>query len=245
MSFGYFVVESKRALRSPRYLVFTIGMPTILFFIYINVFPNNVPGTHIPYAAYLVPTLAALGAYMAAMASAAHTAVERSTGWQRQLRLTPLTTMAYLSTKVLVAMLQSIVPIAVICLLGLLVKHVQLSASAWTQIILGTWLAALPFALLGLVIGQIATARNLPTFTSGLITVMSLLGGLLIPVASFPQWMVDVAKALPTYWIGEIGRRSVEGNIEIRNAVLVLAAWGAAAALVVAWRYQRAAERVV
>jgi ABC-2 type transport system permease protein len=152
--------------------------------------------------------------------------------------------MAYLTTKVLIAMLVSFTPIAVICLLGLLVKNVDLSATAWTQIVVGTWLATLPFALLGLVVGQIATAQNLPTFTNGLLTLMSLLGGLLIPIAIFPHWMVNLAKALPTYWIGEIGRGPLEGNTEVGTAVLVLAAWSVAAALLVAWRYQRGAERV-
>lgn len=244
MSLGYFVLESRRALRNPRYLLFTVGMPTLLYFIYLNIFPKVVPDTEVPFAAYLVPTLAALGAYMAAVASSAQTAVERSVGWQRQLRLTPLTTTAYLTTKVLIAMLVSLTPIAVISLIGLLVKQVDLSASAWTQIVVGTWLATLPFALLGLVVGQVATARNLPTFTNGLLTLTSLLGGLLIPIAIFPEWMVTMAKILPTYWIGEIGRGALGANADLLSAALVLAAWSVVAAVVVAWRYQRSAERV-
>lgn len=244
MKFGYLALEGKRSLRNPRYLIFTVGMPTILFFIYVNIFPGNIEGTDKPFSAYLVPTLAALGAFFAALASTAGTAVERSTGWQRQLRLTPLSTFEYLATKVLIAMFISISPIAVICLLGRFVEGVQFSAADWTQIVLGIWLATLPFALIGLVVGQFVSAQNLPTAVNGILTLTSLLGGLLIPIAVFPDWMRNMAKALPTYWIGEIGRGPLFGNTEFGMAIIVLAAWSVAAGALVVWRYQRGAERV-
>jgi ABC-2 type transport system permease protein len=244
MKFGYLALECRRALRNPRYLIFTVGMPTILFFIYVNIFPGTLEDSDVPFAAYLVPTLAALGAFFAAVASTAQTAVERATGWQRQLRLTPLSTVTYLTTKVVIAMLVSITPIVVICLLGRLVKDVQFAAADWTQIVLGTWLATLPFALLGLVVGQFVSAQNLPTAVNGILTLSSLLGGLLIPIAIFPDWMRTMAKVLPTYWIGEIGRGPLFGNTEFGMAVIVLAAWSVVAAALVAWRYQRATERV-
>jgi len=244
MKLGYLGLEARRALRNPRYLLFTVGMPAALFFIYVNIFPGTVRGTNVPYAAYLVPTLAALGAYMAAMASAAQTAVERATGWQRQLRLTPLGPLSYLVTKVLIAMIVAVTPILVVGLLGRFAKDVQLSGTAWLQLGLGIWLATLPFALLGLLIGQVATVRNLPTFTNGLVTLLALLGGLFIPIATFPHSMVTIAKTLPTYWIGEIGRGAVIGDPDFVTAAAVLGGYSIVAAALVAWLYQRNTQRV-
>jgi ABC-2 type transport system permease protein len=240
---GYLALETRRGLRNPRFLLFTIVLPAMLYLVYVSIFPGTVPGSGLPFASYHLATLGALGSFMAATASTAQTAVERSTGWQRQLRLTPLTTASYLSTKVAVAMTVSIAPIVVIATIARLARDVQLSAGAWVQVVLGIWLATLPFALFGLVLGQFADARNLPAYLNGTLMIMALLGGLFVPVMSFPAWLATLAKALPTYWIGEIGRSAMTGNSQLAPAVAALGCWAVAAGGVVVWRYQRGTER--
>jgi ABC-2 type transport system permease protein len=140
-------------------------------------------------------------------------------------------------------MIVAISPILVVSLIGRIAKGVQLPAHAWVQIGLGIWLATLPFALLGLLIGQLADAQNLPAYLNGTLMMMALLGGLFIPIVSFPDWMVRLAKVLPTYWIGEIGRGALTGNTQFAAAVAVLAGWTVGLAALVAWRYQRATGR--
>lgn len=243
MNLGYLALETRRGLRNPRFVLFTIVLPAVLYLVYVNIFPGTVPGSGVPFASYHLATLGALGSFMAATASTAQTAVERCTGWQRQLRLTPLTTTSYLVTKVAVAMTVSIAPILVISAIARLARGVQLSAGAWLQVVLGIWLATLPFALFGLVLGQFADARNLPAYLNGTLMIMALLGGLFIPVMSFPAWMVTLAKTLPTYWIGEIGRSALAGGSHLGPAVLALGCWAVAAGAVVVWRYQRGTER--
>src|SRR5262249_44126346 len=130
MNLGYLALESRRGLRNPRYQMFTMVLPTTLYLIYVTIFPGHVPGSTVPFATYYMAMLVALGSFMAATASTAQTAVERSIGWQRQLRLTPLSTTAYVTTKVAVGMIVAIAPILLISLLGRLVKGVHLSAGA-------------------------------------------------------------------------------------------------------------------
>lgn len=243
MNLGYLMLEAKRGLRHPRYLTFTIVLPCTLYLIYINIFPGQVPGTTMPYATYHVTMLAALGSVMAATASTAQTAVEKSIGWQRQLRLTPLSTPSYLMTKTSVSMIVSLTPILVLAAFGRVVSGVQMSATAWTQVVFGTWLATLPFALLGLLIGQLATPQTMPAYLNGTQMLMSLLGGLFFPTVSFPGWMLALAKSLPSYWIGEISRGALTGSTPFLPAIAVLGSWIVGISFLITLLHRRAVGR--
>lgn len=88
-----------------------------------------------------------------------------------------------------------------------------------------TWLALVPFAALGVVIGYAAgpdaVQALLPVVSIGL----SLLGGLWIPVTAMPGWMAQAARAVPSYWLGELSRSALSSAALSGTAVLVLAAW--------------------
>ena len=43
MSMGYLILEARRAMRSTRFLIFTIGMPVALFLLYTGIWGNNDP----------------------------------------------------------------------------------------------------------------------------------------------------------------------------------------------------------
>ncbi len=216
---AYFALESLRAVRNPWYLLFTVGLPGVLYLGYLLAVPSS--------AAQLMPTLAALGASTTATAASC---LDRGSP-PRASRP------AFLTVRVLVAMFAALAPIAVVCALGRFVEHVDLGAGAWARLAAGVWLATLPFALLGLVLGRFVAARDRPTALAGLLTLAALFGGLLIPGAA-ADWLGGLGRALPTYWIGEVGRDALAGA-RVGGAALVLAAWTAVAATVVAIAHRR------
>ena len=244
MRTAYLGLEAKRALRNPRFLMFTMVFPVVIFVIDVGAFgSNDVPGSHVSYAAYLMVSLAAFGAFMAAMNTGARTAVERAAGWQRQLRLTPLRPTSYLVAKGAVGTLVALPPILLVALVGVLLEHVHLSAGGWVQVILGVWVATIPFAVLGLLVGQLATSETKQVFTSGLMIVLGFLGGVLIPVQVFPHWIESIAKVLPSYWLADIGHGALLGNSDLGTAVLWLAGWTVVLGFAVVRRYQRDSAR--
>jgi ABC-2 type transport system permease protein len=245
MRTAYLGLEAKRALRNPRFLMFTMVFPVVIFVIDVGAFGNgNVPGSTASYAAYLMVSMAAFGAFMAAMNTGARTAVERSAGWQRQLRLTPLKPTGYLVAKGAVGTLVALPPIILVVLVGMFFEHVHLPASGWLQVILGVWVATIPFAVLGLLVGQLATSETMQVFTSGLMIVLGFLGGILIPTTVFPNWMASIAKVLPSYWLADIGHGALLGNTDTGKAILWLAGWTVVLAFAVVRRYQRDSARV-
>ena len=246
MKAAYLGLEAKRALRNSRFLMFTVVFPVVLYIIDVAAFgKGNVPGTSgVPYTAVLMVSLGAFGAFMAAMNTGARTAVERSVGWQRQLRLTPLKPTGYLVAKAAVGTLVALPPIVLVSLVGILMEHVQLSGAAWAQAVLGVWVATIPFAVLGLLVGQLATAETMQVFTSGLMIVLGFLGGILIPVQVLPTWLSNISKVLPSYWLAQIGQGTLYGNTDIGKAVIWLAGWTVVFAFLVVRRYQRDSARV-
>ena len=243
MKTGYLALEAKRALRNPRFLFFTVVFPVVLFLIESSLFGNSkVPGAQVTYTAYLMASFGAYGGFMACLNGGARTAVERSQGWQRQLRLTPLTPRAYLFGKAAVAQVVALPPIVLIAVVGMF-EGVHLSPAEWALTIVGTWLACIPFSVLGLLVGQLATAENMQVYTSGLMILLGFLGGILFPVTMFPNWLANIAKILPSYWLADVGHGPTVGYEQLGTAIIVLAVWTVVLAVAVGRRYQRDSAR--
>jgi ABC-2 type transport system permease protein len=246
MKTQYLVLETKRALRNPRALIFGIVFPVVLFLVYKSLYGNGtIPmnGKPVSTAAFLMVNMAAFGGFMASMNTGARTAVERSVGWQRQLRLTPLTPRGYLIAKTGVAMVVALPSIALVAVVGY-ATGVHLGGAAWFQIVIGLWVATLPFAVLGLLIGQLADADSLQVYSGGIMLLFSLAGGLWIPISLFPHWFGNIAKILPSYWLADIGHSALAGNTDLGQAIIALAIWLVVLAVAVGRRYQRDSARV-
>ena len=102
MSATYMRFELLRMLRNRRFFIFSLGFPLVLFYLIAG--PNrddlDFGGTGISAPVYYMVGLVAFGTMNAMLASGARIAAERSAGWNRQLRITPLSARAYLRTKV-------------------------------------------------------------------------------------------------------------------------------------------------
>ena len=242
MSFGYLVLELRRAMRSTRFLIFTVAFPVLLFLLYVGIFSNGDKAV----VGVLMINMTAFGALTGSLFAGGRVALERSIGWQRQLRLTPLSGPAYLTAKGITAMMLAIPAVVLVPLIGGVVEGVSLDATGWLRVVLGTWLAVIPFALIGLLIGQIGTPETMQPIMSIVMIVMAMLGGIFIPIDTMPGWMLDIAHVLPSYWLGQIGRGAVTTDLVsgIGKAALVLGVWTVVLAFAVTRRYQRDSARV-
>jgi ABC-2 type transport system permease protein len=242
MSLGYLALEVRRALRSTRFVIFTVAMPVALFLLYVAIFAHDQANA----VGVLMVSMTAYGAMTAALFGGARIALERAAGWQRQLRLTPLSGVGYLTAKGITAMLLAVPGVLLVPLIAGLFEGVRLDAGQWLRVTLGIWIAVIPFALLGLLLGQIATADNMQPLVSVVMMVMALLGGIFIPIDGMPEGLLHVTRLLPSYWLGQIGRGAVTTDLTVSlgQAVLVLAAWTVVLGLAVARRYRRDSARV-
>lgn len=242
MSFGYLVVEVRRVLRNTRFLIFSVAFPVLLFLLYVGIWgagDKNIIGV-------LMVNMTGFGALSATLFAGGRLAQERAVGWQRQLRLTPLSGPGYLAAKGITAMMLALPAVILVPLIGAVVEGVSLDAAGWLRVTLGIWLAVIPFALIGLFIGQLGTPESMQPIMSLTMMGMSMLGGIFIPVDTMPHWLLDVAQVLPSYWLGQVGRGAITTDLsaDLGKAVLVLAIWTAAVGFGVVRRYRADSARV-
>ena len=242
MSTGYLILEVRRAMRSVRFLIFTLAMPVALFLLYVSLFAKgdvNIKGV-------LMVNMVSYGAMTAALFAGSRVALERAAGWQRQLRLTPLSGAGYLTAKGITAMMLALPGVIVVPLIAAVFEGVSLDAEQWLRVTVGIWLAVIPFAVLGLLLGQIGTADSMQPLMSIVMMVMGLLGGLFIPIDGMPAGLLSVTKLLPSYWLTQIGRGAVtsELSVSLNQAILVLVGWTVVLGLGVIRRYRRDSARV-
>ncbi|WP_410648970.1 ABC transporter permease [Amycolatopsis sp. cmx-4-54] len=238
----YLKTEIVRTFRSTRFVLFAVAFPVLMFLLQANVFASgngNIAGV-------VMVNMMAFGAFSAAMTSGAKLAIERSTGWQRQLRLTPLTGAGYLGGKALSAMLVALPSLLVVPLVGVLVQGVHLDAAGWLRLVFGIWLGAIPLVLLGLLLGQFGTPESMQPMNMIVMMGMGFLGGLWIPIDGMPSWMADIAQVTPTYWLIQLVRPVVTDHLTVSlpAALGVLAAWTAVLGALVIRRYRKDSARV-
>lgn len=242
MNLAFLRSEILRPLRNPRYLMFTIGIPLVLFLVIGNAFDrtNGVDGT-----TWYMINMGVFGAMGAVLGTGARIAAERDAGWNRQLRLTPLTPQAYVVTKVVTSMVIALPSFLLVCAAGRLTGRVHLSLVQWGQLIGLSWLAMLPLAFVGVGLGYAARSDSAQAVNGGLVMLMSMFGGLWFPLDDAPRWIRSIADGMPTYWIGQISRAPLTHHWPAVGGWLVLAAWAGVALRIASRRYRVDAVRAV
>jgi ABC-2 type transport system permease protein len=246
MSITYIGLESLRQLRNARGLIFTFAIPLVMLLIFGSAYGGSGQVDKVTGLPWLVVTtvqMAGYGGMMAALGQAFNIVTERSIGWNRQLRVTPLSGTGYLISKVVAALATALVAIVLLILVSVVVLHAQLSFGGWAMAALGLWVGVIPFALLAVMIGQFAK----PQFAQPLFMVvffgMAILGGLWIPLQIMPSWVANVAQVVPSYWLNKLGQMGAGLTGNVMEPMLVLLGWTVVLAAFIIWRYRRDSAR--
>ena len=127
-SLVYARYELTRTFRNRRLILFSFGFPLVLYFLIAapNKDETDLGGTGISAPVYFMIGLAAFGAMNSVLAIGGRISAERSLGWNRQLRLTPLPTRAYFRVKLATAYTTAVITIVLLFIAGLsLGVHLQ------------------------------------------------------------------------------------------------------------------------
>jgi len=241
---GYLALEVRRALRNPGTLLFVLGFPGGFYLLEALIFESQMP-ENVPYPAALIilPAMAAWGVLLAGMLVGTQVVNERASGWQRQLRLTPLSGTGYLVGKATVGMLVALPPPIVVAVLAAFVRGVRLEPLTWLALVASVWIGGLPFAIFGLLIGQVSGKGNVQEVTIVAMLAVAIFGGVFIPLDSLPQWFTYVGHATPGYWLVELARSVVLPGRSVPVAALALVGWAVILAAAVTYRYRRDSGR--
>jgi ABC-2 type transport system permease protein len=233
--------EITRTLRNARFLIMLIVFPLALYLIYgtqKGTTQNLAVGTLV-----LVSMAVYSGMGSAMFATGPQLARERQSGWMRQLRVSPISTPAWFGVKLAQAILMIIPGLAVLLIAAFALGHVHLSATR-LGLLVGVLVAgAIPFCMLGMVIGLVFDGQAAQIAQMITLIALAFLGGIFIPWSNLPGGAQMVGKALPSYHLAQLGWDSAGGFALHASDAMVLAAWaaGLAAIAMLRWRQEATA----
>ncbi|MGA9872319.1 MAG: ABC transporter permease [Rhodococcus sp. (in: high G+C Gram-positive bacteria)] len=239
-------LEITRLLRNRRTVVFTLVMPPVFFVIFgtQSDFAGNYAFARGNVTAFVAISMAVYGAMLAATSGGAMVSVERAQGWSRQLRLTPLRPVAYIVTKMLVAMTMGLASVVTVFLVAA-VLGADMPLWVWVSTGAIAWLGSSVFAAFGLFMGYLLPSENVMQVLGPVLAVLAFAGGLFVPLPD-GGWFPMIAQFTPLYGLAVVARAPFTdpSGSALSIALVNLVVWAAAFVVGAAVLFRRDTQRV-
>jgi ABC-2 type transport system permease protein len=222
---SYTRYELLRAYRNKRFLIFSLAFPLALYFI--TATPNqsekNLQGTGLSAPLYFMVSMASWGTMTAMLGTGARIAGEREVGWNRQLRISPLSAFGYLRAKVAISYLLAGLSLAALYVSGASLG-VRLPAGEWLGMTGLIVVGLIPFAAAGIFLGHKLNTDSIGPVMGGGTALLALVSGTWFPVDE-SGFLHDIAVDLPSYWLVQANRVALGGDGWPLRAWVVVGIW--------------------
>ncbi len=245
MNVTYVRYELLRLVRNKRFFIFSLIFPLALF---LTIAGSNKHSTidlgtfTVGFPLYYMVGMAGYGAMIAAIAGGARIAAERSVGWNRQLRLTPLSPTTYFATKVLTSYLMALLSIALLYLAGISYGVSIHPFTRWVGMTALILVALAPFVALGVLVGHLLTVDSMGPALGGGSAFFGFLGGQWFPLPDHGT-LHYIGEAVPSYWLTQASHVGIGGRGWSTLGWTVVIGWTLAAAGLAVWAYRRDTQR--
>jgi ABC-2 type transport system permease protein len=238
-------LEIRRLTRNPRTIIIAIVLPVVFFLLFgLNKVYDKLPLAHGNGSAFVMISLALYGGVLATTFGGAMVSMERAQGWSRQLRLTPLSPVAYIIIKIMTALVLGACSVGAVYAAGVISHKPSMSAGLWIATGFSVWIGSLLFAAFGLFLGYLLPAENVMQLIGLILGLLSFAGGLFIPVSEYAPAVQDIAKWTPLYGLNQLVHTPLLGNgVDWTWPVNVLA-WLIIFSSGAVWRMRRDTGRV-
>jgi ABC-2 type transport system permease protein len=234
------------SLRNPRARFFTFCFPIVLLVIFTGVFGHGtttIDGAHVKLSRFYVPGILAMSIVVAAYANLVISiAALRESGVLKRRRATPVPSALLIAGQAISTVVIVAIMAAILLVIGKLLYGVGIAPAAIAAIACTTLVGTLAFACIGYAVsGMIGSPDAAQPIVQATTMPLWLLSGVLIPVANLSSTMRSVGSLFPVEHLAAgLQRASVHASFSSAislSDLLVLAAWGLAAAAFAAWRF--------
>ncbi|MDT4893346.1 MAG: type transport system permease protein [Pseudonocardiales bacterium] len=247
-SLTYTKFELLRVVRNRQSFFFTLAFPVIMYFLLAgpNKNDHNLGGdathpTGLFAPQYYMAGLLSFGAMVAVLSGGARISAERTVGWNRMLRLTPLSPRSYLRTKVLTGYLMAGISIGLLYIAGI-VLGVRMPVGQWVQLTALVLIALVPFAALGIGVGHLLHDDASGPAMGGAVSLFAFLGGTWFPITG--GGFAAFCKLIPSFWLVRAGYVGLgAGDPWSAEAWLVIGGWSVVTIMFAGWAYRRDTAR--
>lgn len=223
---GQCKAELLRTIRNRRFVFFSVAMPVIFYFIFTSTMGAGTKVNGVDWSAYYLMSMTAYGVIGAGITSLSmKLARERSQGWTRLLRITPLPSWAFVASRIASQGIINLCTITMMFVIGAFAKGVHLPASVWIESGLWIWVGGFSFMAIGTLLGTIRNADVVQLVATLVYMGLSVLGGLWMPTSSMSDSLQKIAHFMPTYRLGQGAWNLAGGGSIDWQGVLILAAY--------------------
>jgi ABC-2 type transport system permease protein len=237
-------IELRRMVRNRRTVIFTLVMPVLLYLIIGTgkQYSTDTAGSG-NVSAYILISMAAYGAVLASTSGGAMVATERALGWSRQLRLTPLSPVAYIAVKSLVALSLGALSVVAVNVVGVVNGKATMPTHVWIAAALIAWVGSIVFGAFGLFMGYLLPSENVMQVLGPVLAGLAALGGLWFPIDSHST-LGHISALTPIHGLAELARWPLFGGAPNAGWIANLLVWLAIFVAGAAWRMSKDTARV-
>jgi ABC-2 type transport system permease protein len=235
---------NKAFWRNPASAFFTFAFPLMFLVIFTALLGHGnvfLSGRNVKQTSYYVANMAAFSVITACYTNIAiSVAFQRDEGILKRTRGTPLPAFAYLSARVVHAMLMAILLVIITAAFGRLFYSADVPTGATLlRFLVMLVVGAASFCALGLAItAAIPNAEAAPAVVNATILPLLFLSGIFIPLGDdSPSWIKWVAKIFPVRHFALGMSSGFLGTPFVWRDVLIVAVWGVAGLLVAVRRF--------
>ncbi|WP_214405328.1 ABC transporter permease [Pseudonocardia lacus] len=230
---GVEVAEGLRAiLREPTALFFAVLMPVLFFALFAGIFGGYTSPSGLPAAATMLATYGTFTVATVMMVNPGVTvADDRTRGWLRVKKVSGTPIAVSVAAKVIAALPYALLSLLAISAVSLLVAGPVLDVGTWLRLVGVLLLGGLPFALLSLAVGFVASSNATVAILNAILFPMSIASGLWIPPEMLPGVVQAIAPVLPTFHLAQLALGQLTGAGGLGHLVALLVSTVVAAAL--------------
>lgn len=215
-------IELLRVIRNPYYVFWSLLMPVIFYFIFTRIIDAG--GDMKEWAAHYLmsmTTFSVMGSSI--MTLGIRLVQERTEGWTRFMQVTPLPGWMYSFGKMFGQTVMHLISIGFIFGACVLINGVSLPPLTWVYSALWILAGSVPFLAIGTMIGNMKRVDTASGVSNAIYLIMALLGGMWMPIETFPSVMQQIGKWLPSYNYGNGAWDIVNGQTpDLRHFLILL-----------------------
>lgn len=218
-------------VREPTALFFSIAMPVGFFALLTSLWGGETSGSTLAGTTMLATfgTFGVLGVTL--FNPGVGVADDRERGWLRAKRVSATPLPVTLAAKCLATLPYAIGVLAAMTAASALTGTLDLDVMAWFRLVGVLALGALPFGLLGLAVGLIATPNATTAILQAVLIPSVIASGLMFPLDMLPEIVQRVAPALPPYHLAQLGLAQIEGGPVLVHVAVIVGSTAVAAGL--------------
>ncbi|HEV7975067.1 ABC transporter permease [Amycolatopsis sp.] len=236
------IADDVRAIvREPAALFFSVLMPVGFFALFVSLFGHQTSGSGTSAGTLMVATFGTFGVLAVTLLNPAiSVAGDRERGWLRAKQVSGVPTLVTLAAKMLAALPYALAVLVAMAVAAALNGSLDAPIGKLLIIAVVLLLGSLPFTLLGLAVGFVASPNATSAILNAFMFPAAVLSGLWMPLEIMPAFVQHLAPFLPTYHLAQLAVAQLNGGPVLVHILVLLGMTVVTAALAsVAYRRGR------